>query len=145
MYFDYSPIADELSFVRAVQVCATVHDSPTDKLEEIMRFNNLTALCIVAAPHHADDNVLLDFLWLPVPRQAPQIRKIELRNFPYPEPSLVRWVATFFPGLHVLSLRQPAAWCDQCYTCVLPSLALPIPNPIVYNDVRGLPVRCRGL
>lgn len=112
-----------------------------EELGEISKFQNVTSLCLAALSSlHDDGYVLLETFKSLDTVLLTQISKIELRDFILPEPSLVRWIATYFRNVQVLILRQPAAWCDQCYTCVLPSFASPVPDQVVYEDARGLPV-----
>lgn len=117
-----------------------------EELGEMSKFQNVTSLCLAAL------STMYEGRYAPLETLRgmgtvlfSHISKIELRDFILPEPSLVRWIATYFPNVQVLILRQPAAWCDQCYTCVLPSFAPPLPDQVVYEDARGLPVSWHDL
>lgn len=117
-----------------------------EELGEISKFQNVTSLCLAALPTLYEDGFAPTITFKSLNTVLlTQISKIELRDFILPDPSLVRWIATNFPNVQVLILRQPAAWCDQCYTCVLPSFAPPVPDQVVYEDARGLPVSWHDL
>lgn len=74
-----------------------------------------------------------------------RVRQLKLSGPDDPTPRIMASVASLFPELEELSLRQVSIWCHLCNLCVLGEYFDPVRTVFVYNGGIGLPVRIQSI